>query len=258
MAPRSKASRKKEKEAAQTAPSDNVRYESYLHGYRKSKQCMAIIMDLPKPLKPCVSMLHWQYSVIHLAKKINPEIKNSGPWNCFNCGKNLVRSQHSLYSKLIYFVLSTAPLPGITGEPAHETICNPMLFLPETSNVPRPLIVDQVYFICCNGGVCRQAVEYEKSQFAPPGSVNQDLTAGSPRAGELRSSLPVVAACAKCNEEKNVMKCMGCKTIRYCSKECQRADYDRHKHVCKCVRLTLLFRLAVMYVWNDLFQSSYR
>jgi hypothetical protein len=52
--------------------------------------------------------------------------------------------------------------------------------------------------------------------------------------GELRPDHPTFAAgklCATCSKPaKNV--CGGCKSIRYCSVECQRADWTRHKVEC--------------------------
>lgn len=40
--------------------------------------------------------------------------------------------------------------------------------------------------------------------------------------------------CAKCDELKEKMPlCGGCRKVRYCSQECQRADWSVHKLICK-------------------------
>ena len=38
------------------------------------------------------------------------------------------------------------------------------------------------------------------------------------------------------HKTKPLMTCARCKTVRYCSKECQVADYPRHKPECKKLR----------------------
>ncbi|KAJ6580677.1 hypothetical protein B0H19DRAFT_1112067 [Mycena capillaripes] len=38
-----------------------------------------------------------------------------------------------------------------------------------------------------------------------------------------------------CNNHKNLNKCSRCRTAMYCSKECQKADWARHKPYCKMV-----------------------
>jgi parallel beta-helix repeat protein len=38
--------------------------------------------------------------------------------------------------------------------------------------------------------------------------------------------------CASCNEKKSLGYCKGCYSVRYCSKDCQRCDWRRHKSVC--------------------------
>lgn len=40
--------------------------------------------------------------------------------------------------------------------------------------------------------------------------------------------------CAHCCESKeNTQRCARCKTVAYCSKECQKAHYDTHRSYCK-------------------------
>ncbi|KAF2813589.1 uncharacterized protein BDZ99DRAFT_474219 [Mytilinidion resinicola] len=39
--------------------------------------------------------------------------------------------------------------------------------------------------------------------------------------------------CQTCGSMENIRSCSGCNLIRYCSKECQRADWGFHKRYCK-------------------------
>ncbi len=40
--------------------------------------------------------------------------------------------------------------------------------------------------------------------------------------------------CAHCKQRKDkLLQCAGCKSVKYCGKECQRSDWPNHKTVCK-------------------------
>ena len=38
--------------------------------------------------------------------------------------------------------------------------------------------------------------------------------------------------CAKCGDEKASMVCSACGKVKYCSRECQLADWKNHKRAC--------------------------
>ncbi|KAJ7579745.1 hypothetical protein C8J56DRAFT_963519 [Mycena floridula] len=63
-----------------------------------------------------------------------------------------------------------------------------------------------------------------------------------------KTEYPLSASCACCEREETAQKhqlkqCMSCKVTRYCSAECQRPDWPRHKQFCKAVK-------DVKWVWN--------
>jgi len=45
------------------------------------------------------------------------------------------------------------------------------------------------------------------------------------------SKLPNV--CGNCLSDKTTKRCGACKRIKYCSKACQKADWKKHKNICK-------------------------
>lgn len=52
-----------------------------------------------------------------------------------------------------------------------------------------------------------------------------------------KSSVEVeLVACANCKKEGRWKKCRGCKAVRYCSLECQQAQWESHKQVCGWTR----------------------
>lgn len=98
---------------------------------------------------------------------------------------------------------------------------------------------DIAHAVCRNGGPCRKRIDDENAEWArsvgqaPP----QDITPGS----DAPSLDPPAAACANCSKVKTVHKCGRCKLIKYCGRECQAADYARHKAICKGVRFCTTF-----------------
>lgn len=45
--------------------------------------------------------------------------------------------------------------------------------------------------------------------------------------------------CSHCHERCDVQRCAGCNVALYCGRECQKADWSRHKPVCASARATL-------------------
>ena len=45
------------------------------------------------------------------------------------------------------------------------------------------------------------------------------------------------SVCGNCMKEgEELRRCLGCKFIRYCSKECQASDWPSHKHLCHSIQ----------------------
>lgn len=56
---------------------------------------------------------------------------------------------------------------------------------------------------------------------------------------ELKRTTPKTNKCAYCQEEKprkQISVCSGCRATDYCSRECQVADYPKHKVFCKKIQ----------------------
>ena len=109
-----------------------------------------------------------------------------------------------------------------------------MAWLETGPKLPRPLIYDTAYAICRSGGPCRAEIDKDNYELAQDLGIPPPINYAPARPGPSQD--PLCSACAKCKQVKKVMKCSGCKLIRYCGRDCQKADYARHKVVCKAVR----------------------
>lgn len=54
-----------------------------------------------------------------------------------------------------------------------------------------------------------------------------------PEQGWVGAKCPVVLDCKGCGkEDEKLSRCGKCEVVKYCSKECQKNDWDAHKRVC--------------------------
>jgi len=64
-----------------------------------------------------------------------------------------------------------------------------------------------------------------------------DLQGSTKAALKAISHMKKEQMCAKCHKyggkDGKLKKCSGCNAIFYCSPECQKLDWKRHKHECK-------------------------
>lgn len=64
---------------------------------------------------------------------------------------------------------------------------------------------------------------------------NQDFYAA--RSNELLETLTEAKGCTNCGKKDvNTKRCTGCKFAKYCNVDCQKADWKKHKPVCKATR----------------------
>ncbi|KZO92610.1 hypothetical protein CALVIDRAFT_567283 [Calocera viscosa TUFC12733] len=164
-------------------------------------------------------------------KQCSPELKYSADWTCFAC-----------------------------GDPAHEVVHNPMSWL----HAQPAFVMDYVHFVCrLSKDECRKVVDESNAELSremgmePPTSEAEEPAAPveKPPVEDGPSEEPVKEAgpaqekdsekekeqegpaggCAVCHKLGKMLQCSRCKLIRYCSPECQKADYGRHKTVCRWV-----------------------
>ncbi|KAJ7653205.1 hypothetical protein DFH06DRAFT_918405, partial [Mycena polygramma] len=104
-----------------------------------------------------------------------------------------------------------------------------------------------VHNICDAGeGPCAEQmrqinVEMARKTGQPPNKLPHEL----PR---TQAQYPMTSSCAVCHNEadasrRTLKQCAKCELTRYCSTDCQRADWKRHKECCKVVK-------EVKWYWN--------
>ncbi|KAJ7148884.1 hypothetical protein C8R46DRAFT_916588, partial [Mycena filopes] len=106
-------------------------------------------------------------------------------------------------------------------------------------------VLSQVHNICDAGeGPCYEELRKSAAYVA--------RISGVPPVGpplpRTQETYPMSASCLVCNNEasesrKSLKKCARCELTRYCSVDCQRQDWKRHKDCCKVVK-------EVKWVWN--------
>ena len=50
-----------------------------------------------------------------------------------------------------------------------------------------------------------------------------------------------IKKCSVCDSSLHTRKCSGCLNIRYCSTECQKKDWNNHKHKCLSLAIKIFF-----------------
>ena len=204
-------------------PPGHCRVICGLFGWSNTKQSIRIVVDVPCSLPRMTSTEQYMY-LLCVIQGIRTETKHSGSWRCFACG-----------ARSFFFLVcpSTLDLNRVilAGKPAHVILHSPM------SNLygKDPLVYDVAHALCRNGGSCRKRVDVWDKAWARLMGLTPPLDL-SP-ANEKPPKEPLAKSCAVCNKLGTMRACGKCKLIRYCGKECQIADWKRHKTICNLVSL---------------------
>ncbi|KIM92367.1 hypothetical protein PILCRDRAFT_810421 [Piloderma croceum F 1598] len=125
----------------------------------------------------------------------------------------------------------------VCGKPARETQFDVMSWL----HLLQPKLNIYVHHICeAGGGPCHEQIKAQtmmmRIQSGAPGSPAPHLPMPSGV-----TSFPLAGSCANCQKDEtakadfSISRCGKCKLIRYCGVDCQKADWNRHKKVCKTI-----------------------
>ncbi|KAJ7169677.1 hypothetical protein C8R46DRAFT_205326 [Mycena filopes] len=145
--------------------------------------------------------------VIQFLRELNRDVKHSGKWRCSECGK-----------------------------PARDMQFDIMSWL----HLAEPKLIVYVHQLCENkDGPCDRAAKAESDVWRR----DAGFPANSPNSSRSINPVeqPLSRSCVKCERdpleapEMKLKRCSRCKLTRYCSVQCQKDDYSRHKKICKHV-----------------------
>lgn len=130
-----------------------------------------------------------------LSNEFHDTILRGTPWRCLNCNKK-----------------------------ATELLSRPFCF------VQQGVIANRLVPIC-QSEECEHAAIVNLNQMGK--FLNHEVQ--SKTGGSLFDCMKMVhpRACGNCGVVASVKKCQRCEQIAYCSKECQKFDWKRHKQECK-------------------------
>ncbi|KAJ6614201.1 hypothetical protein B0H10DRAFT_2045878 [Mycena sp. CBHHK59/15] len=185
----------------------------WMHGRNERRSEIKLIITMPLGVGGSTPEMHkWtEQFMIDIAD----DLKHTRSWGCELCGK-----------------------------PSRETFWNVIHWTP----FPEPLMIVWGFALCsakseCNELMRLRDVKYLVRQQLPPHFMSPPpapLLLNTPIENRLGGFVaPSSSSCAGCHEEEtgiSMNKCSGCQLTRYCSANCQRGDWPRHKKMCKAVQ----------------------
>ncbi|KAF9482383.1 hypothetical protein BDN70DRAFT_875130 [Pholiota conissans] len=124
----------------------------------------------------------------------------------------------------------------ICGDPARDAKYDIAI----RTHLPTPDIVLYIHSICEEGNnLCTKTLQVQSDHMASLGGLSPGFMDRN-RLKPASKPFPLSGSCLNCQEDNTVnstpSRCGGCKLVRYCSTECQSADWKRHKKICKVIK----------------------
>ncbi|KII89441.1 hypothetical protein PLICRDRAFT_608078 [Plicaturopsis crispa FD-325 SS-3] len=137
---------------------------------------------------------------------------------CFALGKDVKHSEKWACS--------------VCGQPARETSFSNVSWI----HLTPPKMTLYVFHVCdMDSPECAHMIDSQQAMMARMTGQRGDIAPRLPKPPGV--SYPLSASCAKCNKDSTgapefkTSRCGKCKLTRYCSVDCQREDWARHKTV---------------------------
>ncbi|KAJ7153254.1 hypothetical protein C8R46DRAFT_473270 [Mycena filopes] len=185
----------------------------WMHGRNERRSEIKIIIIMPPGVAGSTPGMHkWtEQFMIDIAD----DIKHTRSWGCELC-----------------------------GAPSRETFWNVIHWTP----VPEPAMTVWGFALCAASTPCMDLMAMRDIRVMvralppphwmspPPAPLLLNAPLESRELGFVAALSSSCAGCRDVDTGSEMNKCSGCKLTRYCSGPCQRADWPRHKKMCKAVQ----------------------
>ncbi|KAF9482381.1 hypothetical protein BDN70DRAFT_875128 [Pholiota conissans] len=178
--------------------------EAFTYGSNQTRAEVVLRPVIPEAIRGNLAALDaWAKELV---SELGTDLKHTDVWTCEICGKPARETQYDMAS---------------------------------WTRLAQPRIVLYIHHVCEAGAnPCSTLLDRQSAQMAQMAGNAPDI---KKRDKPADVQFPLSAGCLNCQDDKTagpkLSRCGGCKLVRYvCGSECQKADWKRHKKICKMIK----------------------